>query len=165
MAYFSGNGVTIRGNLCARVRNAATDAGTNELKDGHNQLHQSWLIDLKDGDLHPHSAYHPPDEPFSWPMLTCANAVMAVRKEAFSLGRAVVLLPQLGYHRSMWGSASHVHSVEQRIALLKQQERELRTLFTHSHAIRNDTEEIATKLVVLAGEIAELESAIPSKSP
>jgi hypothetical protein len=34
MAYFSGNGVTIRGNLCARVRIAAKDAGTQELKDG-----------------------------------------------------------------------------------------------------------------------------------
>lgn len=64
----------------------------------------------------------------------------------------------------MWGS-SGVHSVEQRIALLKQQERELRILFSHSHAILNDTEEIATKLVVLAAEIAELESAIPSKTP
>jgi len=27
MAYFSGNGVTIRGNLCARVGIAAKDAG------------------------------------------------------------------------------------------------------------------------------------------
>jgi hypothetical protein len=34
MAYFSGNGVIIRGNLCARVRIAAKDAGTQELKDG-----------------------------------------------------------------------------------------------------------------------------------
>jgi hypothetical protein len=65
----------------------------------------------------------------------------------------------------MRGSTSHVHSVEQRIALLRQQERELRILFSHSHAILNDTEEIATELVVLAAEIAELESAIPSKAP
>jgi hypothetical protein len=34
MAYFSGNSVTIRGNLCACVRIAAKDAGTQELKDG-----------------------------------------------------------------------------------------------------------------------------------
>jgi hypothetical protein len=71
----------------------------------------------------------------------------------------------LEYHPSMWGSKSRVHSVQQRIALLKQQERELRILFSHSHTIPNDTEEIATKLVVLAAEIAELESAIPSKTP
>ena len=34
MAYISGNGVTIGGNLCTRVGIATKDAGTQESKDG-----------------------------------------------------------------------------------------------------------------------------------
>jgi hypothetical protein len=60
----------------------------------------------------------------------------------------------------MTGSAEEIRTVQQRLALLKQQERELRISFSQSHASLADTEEIETKLVALATEIAELESAI-----
>jgi hypothetical protein len=63
----------------------------------------------------------------------------------------------------MTGSAEEIRTDQQRLALLKQQERELRTLFSQSHASLADTEEIETKLVALAAEIAELESAISTR--
>ena len=63
----------------------------------------------------------------------------------------------------MWGSASQIHIVRQRLALLKQQELELRNSFSQSHATLNDTRESETKLVALAAEIAEMESDISSQ--
>ena len=63
----------------------------------------------------------------------------------------------------MTGSAEEISTAHQRLALLKQQERELRILFSQSHASLADTEEIETKLVTLAAEIAELESAISTR--
>jgi hypothetical protein len=67
------------------------------------------------------------------------------------------------YHYCMTGSSREIPTVQQRLALLKQQERELRILFSQSHASLSDTAEIETKLVTLAAEIAELESAIPTR--
>jgi hypothetical protein len=55
---------------------------------------------------------------------------------------------------------SKIQNVQQRLALLKQQERELRILYSQSHASLADTEEIESKLLALAAEIAELESYI-----
>jgi hypothetical protein len=64
----------------------------------------------------------------------------------------------------MWDSTNQIHTVQQRLALLKQQELELRNSFSQSHASLNDTEEIETKLVALAAEIAELESVIAPRA-
>lgn len=63
----------------------------------------------------------------------------------------------------MRDSTNQVHTLQQRLALLKQQELELRNSFSQSHATLNDTQEIETKLVTLAAEIAELESVISSQ--
>jgi hypothetical protein len=58
----------------------------------------------------------------------------------------------------MSGSIKEIRTVQQRLALLEQQERELRNLFSQSASL--NTEEIETKLVAVAEEIAELESII-----
>ena len=55
---------------------------------------------------------------------------------------------------------SEIQSVQQRLALLKQQESELRNVFSQSHASLADTQEIEARLVALATEIAELESVL-----
>jgi hypothetical protein len=61
----------------------------------------------------------------------------------------------------MIGSANPQHvAIAQRLALLKQKERELRIFFSQSHASLGETQEIETKLVALATEIAQLEAAI-----
>ena len=60
----------------------------------------------------------------------------------------------------MCGSIKEIRTVQQRLALLKQQERELRSLYSQSHASLVNTEEIETKLVAVAEEIVELESEI-----
>jgi hypothetical protein len=61
----------------------------------------------------------------------------------------------------MLGNAKEIHRAQQRLALLKQQERELRILFSQAQASLADTEEIETKLLAVAAEIAEVESTIP----
>ncbi len=69
-------------------------------------------------------------------------------------------------------NSANVNPVQQRLALLKQQERELRIEFSQSHASLGETREIEIKLIALATEIAQLQSAIspqatekkPSKS-
>ncbi len=62
-------------------------------------------------------------------------------------------------HRNMLG----VEKIRQRLALLKQQERELRLSFCQSHASLAESAQIDTKLVTLAVEIAELESLISDR--
>lgn len=66
----------------------------------------------------------------------------------------------IGYDKYMWGITKEIRTVQQRLALLKQQERELRILFSQSHATLADTQEIENKLVALATEIADLESVV-----
>ncbi len=50
--------------------------------------------------------------------------------------------------------------IEQRLALLKQQERELQLSSYQSHASLAETQELEAKLTAIAAEIADLESVI-----
>ena len=54
-----------------------------------------------------------------------------------------------------------VHSIEQRLALLRQRERELLIRFSQTHATLAETDEIEAELLVVAEEIAGLESMLP----
>jgi hypothetical protein len=53
-----------------------------------------------------------------------------------------------------------IRTVQQRVALLKQHERELRIQFSQSHASLADTEALEAELVAVAAEIADLESTL-----
>lgn len=57
--------------------------------------------------------------------------------------------------------AQSIRVVQQRVALLPQQERDLRILYTQSHASLAETDEIEAMLVAVVLEIAELESVLP----
>ncbi len=62
-------------------------------------------------------------------------------------------------HRTML----RVEKIRQRLAFLKQQERELRLSFCQSHASLAESVRIDAKLVTLAAEIAELQSLIADR--
>lgn len=57
----------------------------------------------------------------------------------------------------MPAAPGEIDSVQQRLALLKQYEHELRIQFSQSHASLADTEALEAELIAVATEIADLE--------
>ena len=58
-------------------------------------------------------------------------------------------------------SPDSVLGIEQRVALLRQRERELLMQFSQAHATRTDIDAIAEELFAIAEQIADLETMLP----
>lgn len=57
-------------------------------------------------------------------------------------------------------SPTEIEAVEQRLALLRQQQSELLVLFSQSYASIEKADEVVSKMLAVAAEIAELERAL-----
>ena len=67
----------------------------------------------------------------------------------------------MDYDIRMHRNATQTGYIEQRLALLRQRERELLIKFSQSHATLAETDAIEAELLAVAEQIAELESTLP----